>query len=143
MGSAAQKAIGCLTAPTDWAERLAADSGTEAGRACLGKTEGSNHRWTQIRTDKAEMSLRGGCGMALSIKALVETGNGGLHGGDLRFDQLEAAGQVIDDGARMKGGQDFGAGKIGQITGPAGLAGFFQAAIFVLGDAKDDNRDAQ
>ena len=66
-------------------------------------------------------------------------GNGGLHGGDLRFDRLEAAGQVFGDGAGMKGGQDFGARKIGQITGPGGRAGFFQAAIFVLGDAKDDN----
>ena len=53
--------------------------------------------------------------------------------------RLEAAGQVFGDDARMKGGQDFGAGKIGQITGPARRAGFFQAAIFVLGDAKDDN----
>ena len=35
--------------------------------------------------------------MARSIEALVETGNGGLHGGDLRFDQREATRQVFGE----------------------------------------------
>src|ERR1700733_6096245 len=95
---------------------------------------------TQINTDKTDSSaVRGGCGMAHSFEALVETGNGGLHGGDLRFDQREATRQVFGERAGMKGGQDFGAGKVGQITGTAGLAGLFQAAIFVLAEAKDDD----
>jgi hypothetical protein len=58
--------------------------------------------------------------MAPSFKALVETGNSGLHGGDLRFDEREAAGQVSGEGAGIEAGQDFGADKIGQTTGTVG-----------------------
>ena len=67
-------------------------------------------------------------------------GNGALHSGDLRFNQSEATGQLFAErGAVLEEGQDFGAGKVGYITGAAGLARFLQNAILILAEAKVDD----
>jgi len=67
-------------------------------------------------------------------------GNGALHSGDLRFNHGEATGQPFAEGdAVLEEDQDFGAGKVGYITGAAGLAGFLQNAILILAEAKVDD----